>query len=60
MISYVLIFIPVVFAIFLNILNKGYFKPLFTTELGIIIFILMLIIYVAYIIIVRKVMKVRM
>ena len=60
MISYVLIFIPVVFAIFLNILNKGYFKPLFTTEIGIIIFILMLIIYIAYIIIVRKVMKVRM
>ena len=60
MISYVLIFIPIVFAIFLNVINVGFFKPLFTTGIGIIIFILMLIIYIAYIIIVRKVMKVRM
>lgn len=60
MISYVLIFIPLVFAIFLNIINTGFFEPLFTTELGIILLIIMIIIYVAYIIIVRKVMKVRM
>lgn len=60
MIMYVLIFIPIVFAIFLNIINKGFFEPLFTTELGIILLIIMVIIYVAYIVIVRKVMKVRM
>ena len=60
MIMCVLIFIPLVFAIFLNIINPGFFSPLFTTELGIILLILMIIIYVAYIVIVRKVMKVRM
>lgn len=60
MIMYVLIFIPVVFAIFLNIINVGFFEPLFTTEIGILLLIIMIIIYVAYIIIVRKVMKVRM
>ncbi len=60
MIMYVLIFIPVVFAIFLNIINPGFFKPLFTTQIGLLLFIIMIIIYVAYIIIVKKVMKVRM
>ena len=60
MITYVLIFIPIVFSVFLNIINPGFFTPLFTTELGIILLIIMIIIYVAYIIIVRKVMKVRM
>lgn len=60
MITYVLIVIPIVFAIFLNIINKGFFDVLFTTEIGIILLLLMIIIYVAYIIIVRKVMKVRM
>ena len=60
MITYVLIFIPIVFSVFLNIINPGFFAPLFTTELGIILLIMMIIIYVAYIIIVRKVMKVRM
>jgi len=60
MISYVLIFIPIVFAIFLNVINPGFFEPLYTTELGIILLIFMIVIYVAYIITVRKVMKVRM
>lgn len=60
MIMYVLIFIPLVFALFLNIINKEFFKPLFTTELGIILFIIMIMLYITYIIVVRKVMKVRM
>ena len=60
MIMYVLICIPVAFAIFLNVLNPGFFSPLLNNELGIILLILMIIIYVAYIIVVRKVMKVRM
>jgi len=60
MIMYVLISIPVVFAVFLNVLNPGFFSPLLSTELGIVLLILMVIIYVAYIIIVRKVMKVEM
>ena len=59
MITYVLIAVPAVFAVFLNIISKGFFEPLFNTEIGIILLILMIIIYVAYIIIVKKVMKVR-
>jgi len=60
MISYVLIAIPPIFALFLNIINPGFFMPLFKTEIGIILFIIMLIIYITYIFAVRKVMKVRM
>lgn len=60
MIMYVLIAIPIIFAIFLNIVNSGFFTPLFTTELGVIILILMIIIYIAYIIVVKRIMKIRM
>lgn len=60
MISYILICIPVVFAVFLNIINPGFFNPLFGNELGIVLFLIMIVIYIAYIFIVRYIMKVRM
>ena len=60
MISYVLIFIPICFAAFLSIMDVTFFLPLFTHPLGIVILILMLILYVTYIIIVNKVMKIRL
>ena len=59
LIMYVLIIVPPVFIIFINILNKDYFKPLFTNAFGIILLIIMVLIYVTYIIVVRKVLKVR-
>ena len=60
MISYVLMVIPVLFAIFLYIIDGSFFLPLFSNALGIIVLILMLILYVTYIIIVNRVMKVRL
>lgn len=59
LITYVLIFVPIVFIIFIGIINIGYFEPLFKNPLGIAIITIMLIIYISYIIIVRKVMKVK-
>ena len=60
MITYALILVPIVFAIFLSIIDKTFFMPLFNNPLGIAILILMLILYITYIIIVNKVMKVRL
>lgn len=59
-ISYMLTVIPLVFVIIINIINNNYFEPLFDNILGILLLIIMILIYVFYIIIVRKVMKVRM
>ena len=59
LIMWVLIFVPLIFAVFINIINSGYFMPLFSNPLGIILIIIMLIIYITYIIVVRKVMSVR-
>ena len=60
MIMYVLIFVPIAFIAFIGLINKDYFTLLFTSPLGIILVIIMLVIYITYIIIVRKVLKVRM
>lgn len=60
MITYILIFVPLVFGVLLNIFSPGFFKPLFTTQIGLILLFIMIVIYVTYIIIVKKVMKVRM
>lgn len=59
MISYVLIFIPIIFIIFISIINKDYFEPLFTNPLGIALIFVSLVIYITYIIVVKRVMKVR-
>lgn len=60
LIMYVLIFIPIIFILFINIINKNYFDPLFKNPLGIALMFLIFIIYIVYIFVVRKVMKVRM
>ena len=59
LIMYVLMIVPVVFVLFIGLINKEYFKPLFTHPLGIVLSIIILIIYVTYIIVVRRVLKVR-
>ena len=60
MIMYVLIFVPIAFIIFIALINKNYFEPLFTNPLGIVLIIIMIIIYITYIFAVRHIMKVRM
>lgn len=56
----VLTFMPVVFTIFISFIKPDYFTPLFRNEIGFIILGIILVLYVCYIIVVRKIMKVRM
>ena len=55
----ILVLIPVVFTLVIYILDSTYFMPLFTNPLGIIIIIAILFIYVLYIIIVKKIIKIK-
>ncbi len=59
-IMYVLFCVPILFIAFISILNPSYFDPFFTTQIGWIMMILILIMYISYIMIVRRVMRVRM
>ena len=58
-IMYVLIVVPIAFVLFISIINKDYFKVLFENPIGIALIFIMIIIYITYIIVVKKVMKVR-
>ena len=60
LIMYVLILVPICFVSLVSFINKDYFKPLFTSPIGIIIIISIIILYLIYIFVVRKVMKIRM
>ncbi len=55
-----LLFLPFIFIAIIAIINPSYFKPFFTTPLGIIILILIGLLYVLYILIVRKVLEVEL
>lgn len=59
-IMYSLTLMPILFVLIINFINKDYFSPLFTSPIGFIIIGIMLVLYVTYIIVVRKIMKVRM
>lgn len=59
-IMYVLTIMPILFVILISFIDKNYFTPLFQSSLGFIIIALILILYISYILIVRKIMKVRM
>lgn len=58
-IMYVLICVPIAFTLLIAFINKDYFKPLIENPLGFIIIGVALLIYITYIYVVRKVMKVR-
>lgn len=55
-----LIALPLLFVLLIFILNPSYFNPLFTTTLGIFVFVIILSLYVLYIIIIRKVLEVKL
>ncbi len=57
---YVLFFVPPIFVLFVSLLNPTYFAPFFASTLGLILFGAILIFYVIYIFLVRRIMKVRM
>ena len=59
-ISYMLFAVPILFAVFITLLDSTYFVPFFTTTLGIILLITMIIIYTLYIVFVIKIMKVKL
>lgn len=54
---YVLLFIPIIFITLIYILDNTYFNPLFESSLGILIMITCLVLYITYIIVIKKVMK---
>ncbi len=60
LIMYVLFCVPILFVIFVSIVNPEYFLPFFTTPFGILLSFIIIIFYVMYIVCVRKIMTVRM
>ena len=59
-IVYILFVVPILFVVFISIIDPTYFLPLITTPIGLIITTIVLVVYVIYIVVVRKIMKVRM
>ncbi|MDD3452745.1 MAG: type II secretion system F family protein [Bacilli bacterium] len=60
LIMYVLYAVPALFILFISLISPTYFKPFYTTTIGIIMMFIMSIIYIAYVWFVQKIMKVRM
>lgn len=60
LIVYVLFLVPVFFVILVSLINPSYFEPFFTSSIGIILLIFMVLYYIVYVILVNKIMKVRM
>ena len=60
LIMYVLIVVPLLFVTVISLINPTYFIPLFSSPLGLILLSIIIIIYITYIIVVRKIVNVRM
>ena len=60
LIMYCLIAVPVLFVIFISVINPGYFEIFYTTKIGVIMLLTIISLYILYIVIVRKIMRVRM
>ena len=60
MISYILMAVPILFIVFISLLDSTYFVPFFTTTLGLILLAIMIVIYAVYIMFVIKIMKVKL
>ena len=59
-ILYVLIVVPILFIGFISMIDPTYFSPFFESSFGLAIFTIVVILYMIYIYIVNKLMKVRM
>ena len=59
MIVNILTIVPIAFILMIWIINPTYFLPLLTNKLGLIIIGIILIYYIAYIIVIRKLLKVK-
>ncbi len=60
MIVTILTLFPLFFVLIVNLINSSYFIPLYTTSIGKIIILIMLIIYSAYIYVIQKFIRVRL
>lgn len=60
LIMWVLTLVPICFVILINFINPEYFLPLYQNVLGIVIIGVIIMLYILYIVIVRKIMKIRM
>ena len=56
----VLYLVPAFFILFISLVSPGYFEPFYTTTIGFIFMGIILILYLIYIFMVNKIMKVRM
>lgn len=59
-IMYLLSCLPIFLVVVISFVNPNYFISLYTTTFGLIISFIAIIIYISYIIVIRKIMKVRM
>ena len=53
-----LVFLPLIFTLLIFILNPTYFNPLFNNPLGLLILLTIIILYISYIFIIKKVLEV--
>lgn len=53
-----LLVMPIVFIAIVLSLNKSYFKPLYTTAIGLVVLLLIVILYILYILVIKRIMKV--
>ena len=59
LVTSILTVLPIIFMIIISLISPNYFAPFFESALGILIFILAFALYLLYICLVRKIMKVR-
>jgi len=57
-IIYAVSIIPILYIMFINLFNKDYFKPFFTTNLGFSLMAIAITIYILYILSIKKILKV--
>lgn len=55
-----LVAMPIIFVLLISVLNKGYFKPLISSPLGLLLLASIITLYILYIVIIRKALKVEM
>ena len=58
LIVYILLTIPFFFVLVISIISPTYFLPFVTTDLGLVLLIFMILYYILFVIVVRKIMKV--
>lgn len=58
MVVYTLFFVPIVFTLFIYILNRNYFKPLFDSPLGYIIIAIIIVMFSIYVFLLRRILRI--